>query len=254
MFVKKIKVGKTIINFLDFKPLKEKGLFLILHGWGSEARRWQIPAEIMEAKGYRVLVLDLPGFGKSSPPQECWGLEEYSDFIKNFTDNLGINNFFLIGHSFGGAIAVKYAIKYPEKVKKLFLVSPACFRKKTIKKMILYLCAKFFKIFCFLPGYKSFVKIFYKIFVRKSDYIYTEGIMRDIYLKIIKEDLTNFLPLVKVPTIVIWGAEDRIKKLKEGFKIANLIKGAKLVVIEKAHHSPYYENPEEFVKRIMKNL
>ncbi|HHE76444.1 MAG TPA: alpha/beta hydrolase, partial [Candidatus Parcubacteria bacterium] len=212
---KRVKIKNLNINFTEFKPAEKKGLFLILHGWGSRAEKWRTVGELLAERGYRVIIPDLPGFGKSDKPKLIWGLDDYCDFVNELVRQLKLEKFYLLGHSFGGALAVKCSLKFPKKIDKLFLVGAACFRRKAIRKKIFYIIAKVLKIFSFFPGYQTFRKGFYKFIVRKSDYPYAEGIMKDIYLKIIKEDLSDFLPLVQVPTIIIWGENDKIKSVRE---------------------------------------
>jgi len=247
MTEKRIKINDLFINFFEFKPENEQGLFLILHGWGSRAEKWQKAGELLAQKGYKVVIPDLPGFGRSGKPTRIWDIDDYCNFVSEFAERLGLEKFYLLGHSFGGALAIKYSLKFPAKINKLFLVGAACFRRKTIRKRIFCVIAKILKIFSFLPCYQIFRKGFYK-FVVRSDYPYAEGVMRDIYLKIIKEDLSEFLPLVQVPVIIIWGKKDKIKSIKEGRLIQEKIKGSKLEVLENAGHSLYKECPRKFIE------
>jgi pimeloyl-ACP methyl ester carboxylesterase len=196
----------------------------------------------------------LPGFGKSDKPARAWNLDDYCNFVNEFVQHLNLEKFYLLGHSFGGALAVKCSLKFPEKVNKLFLVGAACFRRKAVRKRLFYIIAKILKIFSFLPGYLFLRKGFYKFIVRRSDYPYAEGIMKDIYLKIIKEDLSSFLPLIQTPTVIIWGENDKIKKIKEARLLQEKIKNSKLEILANAGHSLYRKYPEESVKIIIRYL
>ncbi len=250
----KIKIGSLSVNFFEFKPENERGLFLILHGWGSRAEKWQEIGELLKKDGYRVIVPDLPGFGKSEEPKEIWDVDNYCSFIDKFARQLNLDKFYLLGHSFGGALAVKCSLKFPGKINKLFLVGAACFRRKAIRKKIFYIIAKILKVFSFFPGYQSFRRGFYKFIVRKSDYPYAKGTMKEIYLKIIKEDLSDVLTLIDIPTVIIWGREDKIKSVKEARLIQEKIKNSKLEVLAGAGHSLYREHSEKFVKIITRYL
>jgi pimeloyl-ACP methyl ester carboxylesterase len=249
-----IKINNLFINFFEFKPEDEQGLFLILHGWGSRAEKWRKVGELLAENGYKVIIPDLPGFGKSDKPARAWNLDDYCNFVNEFVQHLNLEKFYLLGHSFGGALAVKCSLKFPEKVNKLFLVGAACFRRKAVRKRLFYIIAKILKIFSFLPGYLFLRKGFYKFIVRRSDYPYAEGIMKDIYLKIIKEDLSSFLPLIQTPTVIIWGENDKIKKIKEARLLQEKIKNSKLEILANAGHSLYRKYPEESVKIIIRYL
>jgi len=222
------------INYFETgsgKPL------LVLHGWGSNAERWRQVAEILGKKGYRVFVPDLPGFGKSQEPDAVWGLDEYVLFVNDFAETLGLDKFFLLGHSFGGALACKFALKYPQKIEKLFLVAAACIREKTQKKKIL----KVLSFFKFVP----FARRFFYRFVLKSDYPETKGIMREIFLKVIKDDLSEELSKINLPTVIVWGDKDGVTPLWQGRLINSKIKNSELFVIERQNHALQITVPEE---------
>ncbi len=243
-------VGGLKINYKIFG----KGIpFLILHGWGSNSNRWTFVAEKISQKGFKVVVPDLPGFGLSQPPFTSWSLNDYCDFIFNFLKILPefSDGFYLLAHSFGGALGVKFALKYPEKIKKLFLVSASCIRKKTVKKDILVKMAKILKMFSFLPFYNFLRKLFYKLFF-KSDYLDNEGVMKETYLKIIKEDLSKSLSSIKIPTIIIWGKKDRVTPLKHAYFINKQIKNSELIIIPSADHFLNQKAPY-VLTRIIKN-
>jgi len=230
---------KVIVKNLEinYKVIGEGKPLLILHGWGSESSRWQ---EVAEALDMKVIIPDLPGFGKSNKPPVPWDLDEYCSFVEEFIESLGLKKVYLAGHSFGGAVAVKYSLKRPEKVIKMFLINSALIRKRTVKKIVLLILSKIFKP---LARISLFKKIFYR-FIVKSDYPQTEGFMRKTYLNIIKESLLDELKNVKVPTMIIWGEADNITPLKQGKIINSRIKNSKIEIIPKIDHNPHLSIPK----------
>lgn len=240
---------------INYKTLGEGKPLLILHGWGSRSDNWQKVGELLAENGIKVIIPDLPGFGQSDKPLTAWNLDDYCDFVEEFVKVLNLQKFYLLGHSFGGALAVKCGLKFPEKIDKLFLASAACFRKKTFKNKLFKFLSKFIKI-------KT--PFFRKVFYRKSDYLSTEGVMRDTYLKIIAEDLTGVLSQVQVPTIIIWGKEDKVTSLKQGRLIKEKIQDsrlrqgyggqAKLEIISNVGHDLNLKTPEKLAEAISKNL
>ena len=94
--------------------------FLILHGWGSNCERWAPVAELISQKGFKVVVVDLPGFGKSSALPMPWDTNKYINWIEQFIKEIGLSDFYILGHSFGGALASKIAVKHAQDVKKYF--------------------------------------------------------------------------------------------------------------------------------------
>jgi len=227
--------------------------FLILHGWGSKAKNWENVKKILEEKGWEVKIPDLPGFGENLTMKKPFSLDDFAEWVKKYTKTQNLNKFFLIGHSFGGAVAVKYCLKYPEDVEKLILVNPALIRKRDFKKKVISKILSFFKIFSFFPFFEKIKLFFCKVFL-KSDYYQTSGVLRETYLKIIKEDLSGFLPKLKVKSLIIWGEKDKITPLKYGILIKKLIPQSKFIILKKISHNPHTQSPEILVKSLLNNL
>ena len=253
-------IGGIKTNYQVFgegKPL------LILHGWMSNSDRWALVAEKIaegglastgEAGGFRVIVPDLPGFGKSDALSMPWDTNKYINWAEQFVKELGISDFYLLGHSFGGALASKIAVKHAQEVKKLFLVSAACVRKKTGQKSFLKNISKVVKLFYFLPYYGFFRKAFYKFIIRKSDYVYVDGIMKETYLNVVGEDLSFHLPFIKVPTVIIWGDKDESTPIEDARLINAKIKNSKLVIIPGAGHKLNKDQPEVLAEKVLENI
>lgn len=238
-------------NYLSFGEGKP---FLILHGWGSGSDRWIIEAEIISKKGYKVIIPDLPGFGESDKLDAPWRVNDYVKWFENFTQELNIQNFYLSGYSFGGALSAKIAVKYPQRVQKLFLVASAIIRKKTIGKNFSAKISKIIKLFYFLPYYSFFRKAIYKFIIRKSDYIYTEGIMKQTYLNVVSDDASYHLSFIKVPTIIIWGDKDESVPMEDAKIINSKIKNSKLIIIPSADHLMHKKIPELLAEKILDNI
>ena len=228
--------------------------FLILHGWNSNSDRWVEVAEIVSQKGYKVIIPDLPGFGTSEPLPLPWNTNKYIDWIEKFVKEINLEEYFLLGHSFGGALASKMAVKHNQDVKKLFLVSAACVRRKTTGKKFSKFLAKIFKVFYFIPFYPLIRKAVYKFIIRKSDYIYVEGIMKSTYLNVVAEDLSFHLPFIRVPTIIIWGDKDDYTPINEGYFIEKQVKKSKIIVIPGAGHDLNRKQPEVLAEKVLSAL
>ena len=105
---------------------------IFLHGWGQNIAMMQ-PIAKPFIKKHNVLILDLPGFGESDEPTEIWSIYDYTEMVGYFVKELKLINPIIIGHSFGGKIALTYAIKYePKKV--VLLASP--YKKKKKKESL----------------------------------------------------------------------------------------------------------------------
>lgn len=242
-----------IINGLkiNYRTIGEGRPLLILHGWGSQSAKWQRVGEILAEKGIKTIIPDLPGFRESEKPKTAWDLDDYCDFVREFIDFLKLEKFYLLGHSFGGEVAIKYSLRCPEKIDRLFLVAASCLRTRNLKKKLLYIISKIFKIFSFSPFLR---KVFYRFIVGKSDYLSIKGVMRDTYLKVIAEDLSSLLSKVQVPTVIIWGEKDDITPLRDAYKINSKIQNSKLEIISGAKHNLHLETPEKLGDRVSQEL
>ena len=220
---------------------------LILHGWGSCAKKWDKVKELLENQGYQVFVPDLPGFGQNPPPNKAWNIDDYVEWVKDFCEKNNLSRFFLSGLCFGGSVAAKYSLRYPEDIEKLFLSASAGIRKKTAKKEF------FKKISPFFRGFSLLRRIFYRFFV-KSDYQYTSGIMRETYLKVINEDISGLFSQIKVPTVIIWGEKDDITPVADAYFMNKEIKNSQLEVLPGIGHRIRKEAPELLVEKIIKHI
>ena len=79
---------------------------VLLHGWGSNISLFSSMTELISKK-YKVITMDLPGFGKSDEPKTPWSVDNYVDFVIDFLSELGITEAIFLGHSFGGRIIIK---------------------------------------------------------------------------------------------------------------------------------------------------
>jgi len=128
---------------VNYKIAGEGPAILVLHGWGGSSDSWLAFQGILAEKGYKVVVLDFPGFGKSVTPPQPWNLDDYTSFVLDFAEKLGLEQFFLVGHSFGGRISIKFVIKHPQKVKKLILCDSAGVKPKPgLKTLIIFWLAR----------------------------------------------------------------------------------------------------------------
>lgn len=229
---------------------------LILHGWSlpTPGRQWVLVKEILESQGYRVFLPDLPGFGNTPQPSKPWTISDYAAWLNDFCEINYLWPVFLIGHSFGGSVASKFSVKYPEKVRKLILINSAGIRRKKLKKEIQKKIAHCLNKLSFLPFYGLVRKIAYRTLFRQSDYLLTEGVMKETYLNVIKEDISDIFSNIFVPTLLIWGEKDKITPLRDAYFMKEKIPGAKLEIIPGLKHNLHSEAPEELSKIILNFL
>jgi len=98
---------------------------LLIHGWGVSWRLWQDTMVDLAQAGYRVYAPDNIGCGQSSKPLLAYTLSDYNGYIDAFIDALGLGRIIVGGHSLGGHLALSLALRRPQQVSRLVLVSPA---------------------------------------------------------------------------------------------------------------------------------
>jgi len=204
----------------------------------------------------------LPGWGNTQAPPKAWGVGEYVAWVHDVTSTLKLSNVILFGHSFGGRIAIKYAVNYPQDLQTLILCAAAGIKPpRTMKRIALYCLAKIGRTIFQPPGLSFAGEILKRILYRLAgvtDYLKARGIMKDVLTKAVKEDLKPLLHKINIPTLILWGTEDRATPYKDGQTMARIIPNAKLVTFEgQQHNLPKYipENlAEEITHFVMQSL
>lgn len=235
---------------------------IVLHGWGSSSAAWEVTKQLLQKAGYRVFIPDLPGFGKEPPPEKPWAVDHYVDFVLKFAKLAKFDKFVLIGHSFGGRIAIKLAAQYPGKVEKLILTGAAGIRFTTLREKIKVETFAFiaklgglaFYVFPF-TFFKPLAKKFLYWWSGAKDYYHMENhALKETFKKVIYEDLTPYLEEIKIPTLLIWGEKDFMIPLPYAYLMHRKIKNSKLEIIKEANHVIPYAQPEIFVKKVTEFL
>jgi pimeloyl-ACP methyl ester carboxylesterase len=179
------KEEEIIINGLriNYKIAGEGPAILVLHGWGGSSDSWVEVQQILANRGYQVIVPDFPGFGKSLTPLRPWDLTDYTNWLMDFINYQKLEKFYLLAHSFGGRIAIKFAIRYPEKIKSLILCDSAGIRPKPgLKTKIIFWLAKIGNAI-FAPKHlirlKDAARNLFYVFLRNKDYVKANGTMKE---------------------------------------------------------------------------
>ncbi|HHV38501.1 MAG TPA: alpha/beta hydrolase [Tepidimicrobium sp.] len=242
----KISIDGIEINYIE----EGKGkTVLILHGWGANIDT-VLPIVNLLKPHFRVYALDLPGFGGSGEPREVFGSKDYAKVIKGFLDAMKIQKVILIGHSFGGKISILLGLSHPEMVDKMVLIDSAGLIPK--RGLTYYTRVYAFKILKFL--YRSIffwmkndekMEKFYSKFGSK-DYQAADGIMRNILVKVVNENLYPILKDLKPSTLLIWGDEDMATPLYMGKIMEREIPDSGLVVLKGAGHYSYLDDFDRF--------
>ncbi|MEK7085358.1 MAG: alpha/beta hydrolase, partial [Patescibacteria group bacterium] len=203
---------------------------VLLHGWGTSSAYFTEIARLLAVRGFRPHLFDLPGFGAAPKPDFAWDLDDYVEYVREYAEKNNLARFFLLGHSFGGRIAIKFSLSHPERVAALVLYASAGVKSKTRAKNVIFrIAAKMGRAIFSLPGLGVLAGFFKKVLYRlagSSDYLRAEGVMKEVMQNVTGEDLTPILRKISVPTFLVWGDQDTYTPLSHGMIMKENIPGA----------------------------
>lgn len=216
----------------------EGSVLLLLHGWGCSAVTFEDLQTALAAK-YRVVAVDFPGFGRSEEPKTVWGCAEYAHWLQRFIQKLHISSPLVLGHSFGGRIAL--VLNSLTHIPKFILTGSAGLAAKnhSQKKAIAGLLPAFLK--------KGRLREFFINIAGSEDYKYASPKMREVLKKVLAEDLSAFAEKISSPTLLIWGANDRETPVAMGEAFHVLIPSSTLEIMEGCGHYTFLENKKAFL-------
>lgn len=230
----------------------------MLHGFGGSKDNWPRFAKYF-TPNYRVIIPDLPGFGDSSKPQDAkYNIMSQVERLNLFAKELKLTKFHIVGNSMGGSIAGNYAVTYPEMVKTLALfdsagvVSPikserALLLEKGINPLVVKEVNEYDKLLE-INFYKPFpIPSLIKKYLAKQA-MQAAPLNEKIFNDISNTDLTVLegkLNKIKAPTLIVWGASDKVIHVSSVPIFEKNIKNAKSAIIKECGHLPMMEKPQE---------
>ncbi|MEK7137297.1 MAG: alpha/beta hydrolase [Patescibacteria group bacterium] len=243
---------------------------LCLHGWGKAVSSSAFDAlrKELESANVQVIAPNLPGFGKSAEPPHVWTVDDYADCMEELIRELGLKNVHLLGHSFGGRIAIKLAARQGSLrdsaqhdkfwLFHLYLCGAAGLpQRRYLKRFIGHSLAKLGKTFLAIPGLRALATpartLLYKV-LREHDYEQASERMRETMIKVISEDLTSYLSSITVPTDLFWGEEDTMTPLADGELMNKKIVQSELHVFSGVRHRVHIERAKEIAEVILQAM
>jgi pimeloyl-ACP methyl ester carboxylesterase len=227
---------------------------VVLHGWGLSAKTFEPLVAELKKQHFQVMVPDFPGFDSLHIPAKPLTLADYADFLDSYLRKHHIEKPILIGHSFGGRVALKYQYDYPGNIAALILTGAPGFTPVSRKKLALFISiAKIGGTLFSLPllyRLKDRVRLWYYYVVGARDFYRAEGVMRETFKNIVKEPLVSCMENVRVPTLLVWGESDVIVPVSVAARMEKVIRGAKLLVLPHEGHNVPYKKPKEFTAAI----
>ncbi|MEM6347450.1 MAG: alpha/beta hydrolase [Bacteroidota bacterium] len=229
------------------------GTFASLHtfdGWVAELK-----------SSYRLIRLDLPGFGLSEVTEDhVYSMERYIAVIKTLLDELGIERLSIAGSSLGGWLAWEFALDFPDLVERLILIDAAGVEihrhiPLPVRLARLPFAKKFAPLFINRPTIKHFIREvyadpskirpevidrYYELFAREGN---PEAFLAIVNSKFV--DRAHELPKIQAPTMIIWGEQDNWLPISNAYHFLNVLPQAKLIIYEDLGHIPMEEAPIE---------
>lgn len=226
---------------------------MLLHGWGCDGSIYS-SFESSWKESASVLVVDFPGHGQSGEPAQPWGVPEYAEQIYALLNELAIGSADIVAHSFGGRVAIWLSSHHPEKVGKMVITGGAGIRKpaaqaQSQKQSAYKRLKKWVNVLAKVPFLKKWTDELQEKLVQKygsPDYKRLNPQMRQTFVKVINQDLSDLLPSIKASTLLIWGSADTETPLWMGQKMEKEIPDAGLVVFEGRTHFAFLEEALRF--------
>jgi pimeloyl-ACP methyl ester carboxylesterase len=220
-------------------------IVLLLHGWGDTAAGLTVLAKPL-ANHYSVINLDLPGFGSTATPDGVWGLNEYASFVHSFVRKLDIEPYAIIGHSNGGAIAIRGLGTNTIQAGKLVLLASSGIRDAYQPRIkALRLITKTGKLLTkpLPPGIKKRLRT--KVYSAVgSDMLVAEN-LQESFKKVVTDDVRVDAQHIHIPTLLIYGDSDTAAPPSYGEMFQKLIKGSQLHVLPQAGHFVHLDKSAE---------
>jgi pimeloyl-ACP methyl ester carboxylesterase len=260
-----LSVGGMQVHFRDEGPRTDPMPIVLLHGTSASLHTWEGWVSGLKEQR-RIIRMDLPGFALTGPnPENDYSMQAYAKFIKAFLDQLEVKQCVLAGNSLGGGIAWVTAHAYPDRVTKLILVDASGYPPESAKlKPDIPIGFKIARLPLARDLMKSvlprqvvadslaqvygdpskvsaeLIDLYYEMALREGNRRALGRRMDQGYTGVVEH-----IAQLNLPTLILWGGQDRLIGLEFAERFAKDIKGSKLVAFHELGHVPHEESPEK---------
>jgi len=246
------------IHYQDTGPSQNPIPILFLHGFGSSLHTWDAWTKDLSSK-YRVISVDLPGFGLTGEdPSGIYTDHRSVEILEAFLKELQIPKVVMVGNSMGGKFAWQFAAQYPDQVTKLVLMSPDGYAspgveygKKTeipaIANLYRYFFSKSFLVMNLEPAYANPQFLNDGLVNRYHDFMLAPGVRAAILARMqqtVLQDPVPSLSKIQTPTLLIWGEKDAFIPVSNSEEYLKVMPNAKRVTLPNIGHLPQEEQPK----------
>lgn len=233
---------------------------LFLHGWHGSWRYW-LPTIEQVAKKYRTYSFDFWGFGESRRANTTESIQNYSDQVIRFLDELGIDRVALVGHSMGGMVALKTAINHPNRIERVAAVGAPINGDSLSWLLKLTDRPIFADAFVSMPWFRRYM---FRLFLGKTNDHGVHEILDDSIKSssatirravgsMWRTDLRPELPRLSVPTLIVHGGRDDVVNPNQADLFGDVL-CAEVMLMPESRHFPFLDEPELFNDRLMRFL
>jgi pimeloyl-ACP methyl ester carboxylesterase len=253
------------LHYQEFGDASDPALLLI-HGFTASTYVWKTSAPLLAERGFRVIAVDLPGFGYSEKPASYdYSIASQARTISRFMNRIGIGRATVVGSSYGGAVSLNLALDYPERVEKLVLVDAVC-NDEAKSHPVLQLASMpgiGEVITPFILDSRRFMRVRMKNTLAPANHhLITDDRITSILRPLRAADghhavlttsrnwhanrLERDAHLIDQPTLIVWGDQDKVIRIENGYKLHNAILNSRFVVLKDCGHVPQEEKSELF--------
>jgi pimeloyl-ACP methyl ester carboxylesterase len=260
-----VHVDGANVHYQEFGD-RSKPTLLLIHGYTASVYVWHTTAPALAANGFHVLAIDLLGFGYSEKP--AWfdySITSQARVVSRFMDRLGVGRATVVGSSYGGAVAATLALDYPERVEKLVLVDAVCNDEVKNHPVLKLTSVRGIgeMLTPFLVDSRAFLRHrMHSTLARANHHLIDEERVSSVLRPLRAADAHRSLlatsrnwhasrieqdaNLIRQPTLIIWGEEDTVIPIKDGYKLNEEILNSRFIVLRDCGHVPPEEKPEIF--------
>lgn len=258
VFADSVNTSKN--KYISYQDTGKGEALVLIHAFPTDQNLWKLQQDGLQSH-FRVITLDLWGFGQSSPANgEAITMTDYADEIKQLLDQLHIKKAIIGGESMGGYIALAFYKKYPDKVKGLILSDTQSIpdspeakakRESTAIDVLEHGPTNFINSFmpkALSPNASEQTKTFLKQILDKQKPNAIASALRGMALR---NDTSDILANSRLPILIMTGSQDSLISPQQSENMHALAKNSKLIVIDNAGHLSSLEQPEEWNKTVI---
>jgi pimeloyl-ACP methyl ester carboxylesterase len=238
-------VGGFTVHSVEYGSGDE--CIVLIHGLSGSSRWWARNAPEL-ADGYRVVIPDLVGFGRSARPTlRLPGIPAAADLLVDWMGARRLRRAHVIGHSMGGQVAIHLAAEHPERVKRLVLADAAGIPRAITARALARLAAEA------SPLWRWGDPRFLPVIARDALIAGPLTLVRSL-TQIMRDDVRPLLPRIEAPTLIVWGEYDSLVPLSHAGEMREAIPDARMAVLRAASHNPMVDRPADFNRLVLRFL